>query len=253
MNRNRWLVRTGVAALLVAGIVTGSFLWVFGGDTRPVDGARVGSAIAIVEGGFVATYALDTGDGGVVLVDSGADPEATAIRAWLAGRGLGAEHVRAILVTHGHGDHVGGCGAFPDAEVVARTPEKGLIEGTEGAHGPVTSWSRNDGSCRVDRTVADGESVTFGSLVATAYAVPGHTAGSAAWLVDGVLFLGDAASASKRGEATAPKWVFSDDQQQGLRSLAALGARLEHTQVRWLAFGHTGPLDGLEPLRRVEP
>jgi len=70
-------------------------------------------------------------------------------------------------------------------------------------------------------------------------------------VVDGVLFLGDAASASTTGEVTVPKWLFSDDQAQGVQSLVALAARLDPAQVQWLAFAHTGPLKGLEPLQRL--
>jgi glyoxylase-like metal-dependent hydrolase (beta-lactamase superfamily II) len=43
--------------------------------------------------------------------------------------GLGKESVKAILLTHAHPDHIGGCGAFPDAEIFAMAAERSLLEG----------------------------------------------------------------------------------------------------------------------------
>ncbi|MBA2322429.1 MAG: hypothetical protein H0V89_14890 [Deltaproteobacteria bacterium] len=53
--------------------------------------------------------------------------------------------------------------------------------------------------------VDDGTVLSVGEGTATMFSVPGHTAGSAAWLVGGVLFLGAAADATTKGEVVAAR------------------------------------------------
>ncbi len=85
--------------------------------------------------------------------------------------------------------------------------------------------------------------------------MPGHTAGSAAYLADGVLFLGDSASARKDGALVPAVGLFSDDAAQNHAALKALGARLQSGGLRVdaLAFAHSGPLSGLKPLLDYTP
>jgi glyoxylase-like metal-dependent hydrolase (beta-lactamase superfamily II) len=101
------------------------------------------------------------------------------------------------------------------------------------------------------RPVTDGQTVQVGPLTARAFHLPGHTEGSTAWLVNGVLYFGDAADATLEGDLVGPKWVFSDDVPRAEASLRALARRLvdEGVEVRGLAFAHTGTLDGDAALR----
>jgi len=83
------------------------------------------------------------------------------------------------------------------------------------------------------------------------FAVPGHTQGSAAYLVDDVLFMGDAADATNDGVVIGSPWVFSDSQPQDRASLVALDERLtrDNVPVKVIAFAHSGLLaNGRAPL-----
>ena len=83
------------------------------------------------------------------------------------------------------------------------------------------------------------------------FSVPGHTAGSAAYLVNDVLFLGDAADVGRDGAVKGAPWVFSDSQAEDRASLVRLEHRLEQegVVVKVMAFAHSGTLsDGLAPL-----
>ena len=91
----------------------------------------------------------------------------------------------------------------------------------------------------------------LGQISVRVFAIPGHTAGSAAYLVNGVLFLGDAADATSNGGLRGAPWLFSDDQAQDRASLVALPQRLsqEGADVKAIAFAHSGVLaNGLAPL-----
>lgn len=207
----------------------------------------------------VAAYILDLSDGTVALVDTGVDPEAGPLLAALEARGLGPDDVAHIFVTHGHGDHIAGIPQFPDARVWAFAEEEALIAGEVQPERPFPSFGEpEETGIEVTDTLRDGEPVQVGELTVEPFLIPGHTDGSAAFLVAGVLFLGDAASATSAGSLNGATWIFSKDPEQSLESLRALHEQLaarDGDVVDVIACSHSGALaDGLAPLRElVEP
>jgi hydroxyacylglutathione hydrolase len=182
----------------------------------------------------ICAYIVDLADGGFALVDTGMDPDAKAIRAALKDRGAGTGEVRAVFVTHAHDDHAGAVRAFPNAEVFALGADAGAL--------------RRGGI--VTHALADGERLTVSGTTVEAFAVPGHTSGSAAYLIRGVLFLGDSA-ASVSDTAIAPNdFAYTADSDINDRSLIALAARLKprSDEISYIAFGHHGAVRGLGPL-----
>ncbi len=85
---------------------------------------------------------------------------------------------------------------------------------------------------------------------ARAIHVPGHTAGSCAWLIGDTLFLGDA-GVVRGGRVDGDPWVFSDDVERADATLAGLPQRLDAEGIapEWLVFSHSVALRGMEPLR----
>jgi glyoxylase-like metal-dependent hydrolase (beta-lactamase superfamily II) len=69
-------------------------------------------------------------------------------------------------------------------------------------------------------------------------------------LIDGVLFLGDAAAAISETELGPNDFAFTADVELNHRSLLALAARLHPRKgdVHAIAFGHQGPVKGLDAL-----
>jgi len=209
------------------------FYSAFSKNAPIIDHQAPAPGVEIVKDGFVSVAILDVAPEKVALIDAGNDKEAKAVLAALTQRGLAKSAVVAIFLTHGHPDHTNGCRVFPDAQVYAMKDEVGLI----GAAADVT------------HPLSDGDVSQVGDLRVEAFALPGHTLGSAAFLARGVLFFGDSAGGAKDGTMMpAVRW-FSKDPRQNVASLKALEARLQPRapDVRILAFAHSGPLEGFQP------
>lgn len=229
--------------VFVLGVV-GLFTYMFAGNPEIPDGRELEGFARVVKDGYVSVGVLDAGPGAVVLIDAGTDGTGKALLAELKRRQLGPEAVKAIFLTHGHVDHIAGCHLFPQAEVMALEAEVPLAEGKVRAKGPLTQlFPPADSHVRVTRALKDGETVQVGSLAVRVLALPGHTGGSAAYLVRGVLFLGDSADATQDGALVPAKWPLTDDARGNRASLQALAARLKSEPIKYLVFSHTGVLD----------
>jgi glyoxylase-like metal-dependent hydrolase (beta-lactamase superfamily II) len=241
-----------VLAVLVLAVV-GLFFAIFGGDKPLEDGKELGLARTIKDG-FVAAFVLDAGDGKLALIDAGNDSEAKAILAELSRRKLGPEAVSAIFLTHGHPDHTKGVPRFPSAKIYAMGPDVPLAEGRARSKGPLPSMmGAVQTGTKVTTPLTNGATVAVGKLVVQAFLIPGHTAGSAAYLAGGVLFLGDSADADKEDRVKGAKGVFSDDLKENHRSLHTLAETLKPraSEVEWLAFAHSGAVKGLSQLASI--
>jgi len=203
----------------------------------PVEAGQAIGPLTTIDDGFVSAFLLPTAEG-AVLFDTGNDKKAKAVLEALDSRGLSADDVTDIFVTHGHGDHVKALSAFPNARVRALEAERALI-----------SEESADGSTLTE-PLAGGDLVEVGGHTIEVFSVPGHTEGSAVFLVDRVLVMGDVAIGRKDGTIKGPPKFFSDDPEKNDASVRALAEALDARGevVDWLAFSHSGPLEGLDPL-----
>ena len=238
-----------LVAVLVLAIGT-LFAATFMGRASVVDGQEFGS-IRVVADGFSSLGLVSVGGREVVLIDAGNDSSANAIITELARRQLGPESVTAIFLTHGHQDHTGGIPMFPKAQVMALEAEVPLVEGLAGSNGPLTRlFPVRPTGIKVARALQDGDAVTIGDSVIRVYAVAGHTAGSAAYFVNGVLFVGDSADIASDGSLMGAPWIFSDDQAQNRASLVSLEQRLaaDGGTVMAIVPAHSGAVRGIDAL-----
>jgi glyoxylase-like metal-dependent hydrolase (beta-lactamase superfamily II) len=161
------------------------------------------------------------GNGEAFFVDPGGD--AGEIPAFLGEQGL---TLKAVLLTHGHLDHLAGIGKLlpfvgeriyissSDAPLLKRPPEE--IQAALGM--------RCDG-VEAFRTVADGDVLSLGAYSVKVMETPGHTRGSVCYLVrqdeEEILVSGDTLFAQSVGRTDLPGGD-SDMLDASLRKLAAL-------------------------------
>ncbi|HUD31285.1 MAG TPA: subclass B3 metallo-beta-lactamase, partial [Novosphingobium sp.] len=128
---------------------------------------------------------LVTGDEGHVLVDAGAIGAAPAVLANIRRAGFDPKDIRWIVASHEHHDHVGALAALQrttGAKIAATSVQKAVLQtGKPTPQDPQFAGLDPIEPVRVDRTLADGDSVVVGKLAVTAHVTPVHAPGSTSW------------------------------------------------------------------------
>ena len=137
----------------------------------------------------VNTYlAYDEKTGVGFIVDPGAYcPELTA-----KAKGAGVD-IKYIILTHGHGDHIGGVEGhlrdFPYAKIVACADEAEML--ADAGHNLSREVCGRPVSLSADIWVHDGDTLKVGDIDLTFIHTPGHTEGGMCIYTKGYLFSGD--------------------------------------------------------------
>jgi len=259
MKRLLIAVSIVISVLVVLGFVG---MWAVKKGMSPlVDGAQLqdGRVTVVVDNTSpmpVAAYLLKLNNGNLGLIDATMDPEAKAICSAIRRMGRSKSEVKVIFCTHSHDDHTAGCRKFPNATIYAMKPS---IQGN--SQSSISNWNRvqqampgnNQDPSPPRRDVqflSDGQVLDFNGDKFEAFALPGHTYDSAAYLVFGILFMGDSAAGQYDGRiGSAPPFV-SVDRNMNQRELKKLAGRLQNrkSEIDYVTFGHQGPIKGLDPL-----
>ena len=156
------------------------------------------------------TYILAARAGnGAVVIDPGQDADAL-IAERLEANGLSLE---AVLLTHGHIDHIWTAGPVADAAGVPAFihPDDGwLLKDPGSALGAMglPKWQVDIPSDL--RSLADGDVLEFAGLRIEVRHTPGHTPGHCVFLTDGLLFSGDLIFQGSIGRTDFPRGSLDD-------------------------------------------
>jgi glyoxylase-like metal-dependent hydrolase (beta-lactamase superfamily II) len=145
--------------------------------------------IITIRGVMGVCHLLVESSGDVVLLDTGLIGEPWQIRWRLRCLGLGPGNVKAILLTHGHLDHVGNlawakaCSGAPifghpaeQAHIDGTFPYRGRSEGCGRLERAGRKWLQVGAAANIDVPLADGDELPFWGGLRVVH-LPGHTLG----------------------------------------------------------------------------
>ena len=120
---------------------------------------------------------------GHIVIDGGMPGEGQYVADAIRKLGFDPQDVKILLNSHAHLDHSGGLAelkALTDAQLIASEGDRSALEG--GFYlGSEDDSAMNAPPVQVDRTIADGETVTLGDVTLTAHITPGHSRGCTSW------------------------------------------------------------------------
>lgn len=159
-----------------------------------------------------------------VVIDPGYEPEAVLAQAAVLGKS-----VEAILLTHGHFDHVGGV-----KQIAADTGCRVYLCEQDLSMPPQLTA----GSLYYTHTYGEGDMLTLAGVTFRVLQTPGHTPGSVCLLAENILFSGDTLFAGSCGRTDLPGGSW----ETLMQSLARL-ARLEGDLTVYPGHGESTTLD----------
>lgn len=144
----------------------------------------------VVDDGTMKAAVIDPGDSGVAVGEKLA--------------GMGAEP-SAIILTHGHVDHIGGVSELArqtGAPVRIHDEDRIMLSTVDAEF--ATLLPRDYEPPETTATMDDGDEIEIGGMSISVIHTPGHTPGSCSLLADGHLFTGDLLFAGSVGRTDLP-------------------------------------------------
>ena len=146
--------------------------------------------LEIIHVGLLGTNCYVTWDDNknCVVVDCGGDAQKVAD--FINERGFTPTH---LLLTHGHGDHMGGAAdlkdLFPQIQIMLGEKDLEMIgDGEKSMSNAVAPYAR---PFVPDILVKDGDRIVSGSMTFTVMETPGHTRGGVTYIKNNELYCGD--------------------------------------------------------------
>ena len=252
------MLKTSLKALaiiivILAVVIVGGLISVFGNNMPVEHGASYGPATVIEDVSYVSIFLVDAGDGKFVLIDGGVDTEAVKLKALLAEKGATEKDLLAVLFTHAHSDHIGAAYALTEVPLYVHKADVRAAEGKVAPAGGMPLFTPvNPSGLKVTHPLDGGEVLEFGNVRIEVFHTPGHTPGNVAYKVDDILILGDTAQVTKDHRLHSPPQMFSGDPAQAIESIRTLSKAIskkkpaDHPTL--LVGSHSGPTKNVQAL-----
>lgn len=178
------------AAILALAVLWPSTVWSSAAPadpswTMPHAPYRIADGLYYVGTQGIGCYLIVTPQG-EILLDSGPQGAAPVIEANIRKLGFKLKDVKYLIETHAHYDHVGGMAKLKKdtgATFVASHGDRWALQ--HGRHDGQTNYGvKYFPAVKVDRAVADGDTLSLGGVTMAAHLTPGHTRGDTTWTMD---------------------------------------------------------------------
>lgn len=187
-------------------------------------------------------YGIRT-DEGVALFDLGWNGR-TGLDEVLARLQATPEEVTAVFLTHSHRDHIAAWPRVRHARFYMARAEVPYFLGEKEHEGPASRVASivspnlpAPGEIEI-RPLDEDTAVVLGTDTIRAFLVPGHTPGSAAYLVEDVVLAGDALAHTRALGFQPARRLFSQDADEAQRSLDSLWARVLPYEPQHVCTAH---------------
>ncbi len=203
---------------------------------RPIASRKVCDHLYAVWSTLANFYVYDAGEC-LLAFDTGVAPYLA--RAKMKALGLDPGRVTHVFLTHSDFDHTGGLRAFPNARVYLSRAEEPMVTGKQARLLGVVCNRRRQGYT----ALSDREHVRAGQADVELVAAPGHTPGSACYLVDGrILVAGDTLQLTLGGRVVPFMPLQNMNHQEDKRTVERLRGEGLFERAAVIATGHTGVL-----------
>lgn len=179
---------------------------------KPTSTGQVTTEVIAIQDDFSNMYLIRDGDN-YIAVDAANNAENVKLE--LDSLGIATEQIKAVLLTHTDGDHVGALKLFPDAEVYMSTQEEQMLKTTSRM-----LFIKNKIYHEKYMLIDDGEEITIGNIHVKGILTPGHTKGAMCYQINNkYLFTGDALGLKDK-QIVGFNEVFNMDTPEALESMS---------------------------------